>query len=164
MNGQKKHALPLVLTELAFVYLPLVVLFVYGTITYLDWPESAGGYKPPSLLVMIISEREISFAAAVLFGLSTIKCHIAARKLGDSSPWLISKASNIVVFGLVSTLTVLVVLLSDRGGRGFPTYACLAQSFLLIVSTVTFIFTGLAAESEKPGADAGTAGNASTVS
>jgi len=150
MEPQNKNAFSLVLTELVFVYLPLVVLLVYHAIKYMDRYDhtystsSTSSTTEPSLLLMITSEREISFATAVLFGLSAIKCHIAAGKKTSGLAWqtLVGRASLILVFGLAPTLTVLLLLLS----RDRVWYLSLAQSILLIAGTITFIINGVAAQ------------------
>jgi hypothetical protein len=142
-----------VLAELLFVYLPLVVLLLFHT--YITWPNSPFEARVDhgpfswsktlnSLLKLVYAVSglpEISFATSVLFGLSTVKCVMAATK-APNRQWekFGAAVALLLVFGLVPTLTVLTfVLLSNHHPA---VWLIVIQDFLFIFASYVFLRTG----------------------
>jgi hypothetical protein len=152
-NDVKKRAFPhLVIAELSFVYLPLIVWLIYNS--FLLWPRAKAapfdeGFSQSFFFLInkTLAMPEIAFAAAITLGQATRNCVMVAGK-SNGTQWqgAAGCASYIIVFGLVPTLTILVLALIGQHEGQSRLWVTVAQLAFLLIGSVFFVKTSILAQ------------------
>lgn len=127
MNKTEKYSLLQIISELFFVLLPILVIFMLLTIAYRKSD--------------IMKYTDFSFASIVLFGQTIVKFTSGAAKNNKRKKWQIISivTSSILVFGIVPSTTVLIKIFETEV---LPDFVYIIQLALFVVSILTFIILG----------------------
>lgn len=122
------NALLQVISEIFFVILPLIVIFIL----LLSNNETFD----------ILKRTEWSFISIVLYGQTIIKFISGSLKNSKKRKWqLISLVStSLLVFGVIPSTTILIILSVNSGQTSFIIY--IFQIILFIISVATYIVLG----------------------